>query len=184
MRTLVREDILARLQAAPPLVEGMRVVETQVQPHGVDLTVAQVFAFRGQGIVGFASDVTQLPPVTPVPLDDNGWWTLPQGAYRVRLAETVHLPLNVYAIARPRSSLLRMGVQVGTALWDAGYSGQGEALLVVQNPYGIRLQARARILQLVFFQLDTPPRQGYSGRYQGNRLPHPMHVEDRWHHAK
>ena len=169
MRTLVREDIIARLQHNPPLIEGMRDVDVQVQPHGVDLTVAKVFAFAGASQVGFDSAATHLPDVLPVPLDEDEWWTLTVGAYRIRLAETVHLPLDVYAIARPRSSLLRMGVQVGTALWDAGYSGQGEALIVVHNPHGIRLQRRARVLQLVFFELDNPPRRGYSGRYQGER---------------
>ncbi len=166
MRTLVREDIVRRLQTVPPLIEGLLDATVQVQPHGVDLTVKTISLLQGSGKVGFISADTHLPDVIPLAPDDEGWFLRP-GAYRVRLAEVVHLPLDLYAIARPRSSLLRMGVQVGTALWDAGYSGQGEALLVVSNPHGVRLQRRARILQLIFFSLDVPPGDGYSGRYQG-----------------
>ncbi len=167
MRTLVREDLLAYLKATPPLVEDLLDPEVQVQPHGIDLTVAEVYRLEGPGTVGFASAATTLPAVTRLDFDATGWVTLPPGVYRIRLAERVNLPREIYALARPRSSLLRMGVHVGTALWDAGYSGRGEASLVVHNPYGIRLQRRARVLQLVFFLLDRPPEQGYQGRYQG-----------------
>ena len=167
MRALVREELLARLKQDPPLVENLLDPEVQVQPHGIDLSVARVFRFDGPGRVGFPSAHTALPPVTEIPFDAEGWVHLPPGPYRIRLAERVHLPLDVFAIARPRSSLLRMGVHVGTALWDAGYSGQGEALLIVHNPHGMDLQHRARILQLVFFSLDRAPKEGYKGRYQG-----------------
>ncbi len=167
MRALVREDLLQLLAATPPLVEGLIAPEVQVQPHGIDLSVARLFRFLSGGEVGFESAETSLPEVEEVPFDTAGWVFLSPGAYRVRLAERVNLPLDVFAIARPRSSLLRMGVHVGTALWDAGYSGQGEALLVVHNPHGLRIRRRARIVQLVFFRLDAPPREGYTGRYQG-----------------
>ncbi len=167
MRVLVREELLARLQEVPPLVEGLQDPDVQVQPHGIDLSVARVYRFEGAGRVGFSSSHTELPAAEEITFDRQGWVHLPPGSYRIRLAERVHLPLNVLAIARPRSSLLRMGVHVGTALWDAGYSGQGEALLVVHNPHGVYLQRRARVLQLVFFLLDRAPKEGYKGRYQG-----------------
>ena len=167
MRTLVREELLAALQQNPPLVERLLDPAVQVQPHGIDLTVARVYKFRSSGQVGFPSDSTHLPDVEELPFPESGWLHLAAGAYRIRLAERVNLPLDVFAIARPRSSLLRMGVHVGTALWDAGYSGQGEALLVVLNPHGVMLQYRARVLQLVFFRLDVPPAEGYTGQYRG-----------------
>ncbi len=167
MRTLVREELLAALQHDPPLVEGLLDPEVQVQPHGIDLTVARVYRFCSPGVVGFPSTSTRLPEVEELAFPQEGWLHLAPGAYRIRLAEKVNLPVDVYAIARPRSSLLRMGVHVGTALWDAGYSGRGEALLVVHNPHGMRLARRARVVQLVFFRLDVPPQEGYAGRYQG-----------------
>ncbi len=167
MRTLISEELQRYVHADPPLVEGLLDERVQIQPHGIDLTVSEVYALDSVGRIGFASETTVLPPGEIQPFGADGWVHLPPGAYRIRLAERVHLPRNVYAIARPRSSLIRMGVHVGTALWDAGYSGRGEALLVVHNLHGIWLQHRARVIQLVFFLLDTPPKQGYRGRYWG-----------------
>ena len=73
------------------------------------------------------------------------------------------------ALGRPRSSLLRCGVNVGTAVWDAGYSGRSQSLLVVHNPSGFSLEKNARLTQLVFFEL-TGESEGYQGIYQGENI--------------
>ena len=54
-----------------------------------------------------------------------------------------------------------------TAVWDAGYSGRSQSLMVVYNPYGFRLSRNARILQLVFFFLTRESPEGYQGIFQG-----------------
>jgi dUTP pyrophosphatase len=59
-----------------------------------------------------------------------------------------------------------MGVHVPTAVWDAGYAGRGEGLLVVSNPRGVRLQRGARVVQLVVWRLSESAPLGYAGRYQ------------------
>jgi dUTP pyrophosphatase len=59
-----------------------------------------------------------------------------------------------------------MGCHVPTAVWDAGYEGRGEGLLVVNNPAGLRLQRGARIAQLVVFRLNETALEGYAGQYQ------------------
>jgi len=91
------------------------------------------------------------------------------GAYIVTFNEIVHLPQNIMALARPRSSLLRCGVTVNTAVWDAGYSGRSQSLMVVYNPQGFRLQRNARIVQIIFFKL-TKETEGYHGAYQGENI--------------
>ena len=73
------------------------------------------------------------------------------------------------ALARPRSSLLRCGVSVGTAVWDAGYSGRSQSLLVVYNTRGFRVQKNARIVQLVFLWLSRET-TGYQGVYQHENI--------------
>ena len=77
------------------------------------------------------------------------------------------MPTDCGGLCFPRSSLLRMGLTVPTAVWDAGYGGRGEGLLIVTNPHGVRLQRGARIAQLVVFRLTQPASQAYQGRYQG-----------------
>ena len=82
----------------------------------------------------------------------------------------INLPTDVMALGRPRSSLLRSGVTVGTAVWDPGYQGRSQCLFVVHNNAGFRLERNARIIQLVFFHLDSPSEMGYQGIYQNENL--------------
>ena len=149
---LSRQDIHRLLQQEPPLLEGYIDLEAQVQPNGVDLTLREV----AQRLV---SDLA------PLVFDGLGFIDLMPGAYIITYNEIVHLPNNVMALARPRSSLLRCGVTVETAVWDAGYSGRSQSLMVVYNPQGFRLQRNARIVQLVFLRL-TEETEGYHGVYQ------------------
>ena len=107
--------------------------------------------------------------LAPLVFDGLGYIDLVPGAYIVTYNEIVHLPKNIMALARPRSSLLRCGVTVGTAVWDAGYSGRSQSLMVVYNSLGFRLQRNARIIQLVFFKL-TGETESYNGAYQGENI--------------
>ena len=147
-------------------VEDAIDIDTQTQPNGVELTLESAARFLGPGALAFDNAERELPPTEPLPFDERGWLTLDPGAYKVRFNETVSVPLDRYAIARPRSSLLRMGTSVPSALWDSGFRGRGEALLVVHNPHGLRLRQGARLVQLVFFTLPAPVEQPYNGRYQ------------------
>ena len=74
--------------------------------------------------------------------------------------------MNLAAIAKPRSSLIRCGATLETAVWDAGYRGRSESMLVVYNTAGFRLKRNARIMQLLFYTLDAEVEKGYSGVYQ------------------
>jgi dUTP pyrophosphatase len=110
-----------------------------------------------------------LPDRVEVAPDRDGYYELPPGGYVVLLNEVVNLPTDLMAFGRPRSSLLRCGVALHTAVWDAGYSGRSESLLIVYNPAGVRLRRDARILQLVFCALDRPT-EPYAGRFQNENL--------------
>ncbi|UCE28408.1 MAG: deoxyuridine 5'-triphosphate nucleotidohydrolase [Candidatus Coatesbacteria bacterium] len=149
-----------------PLVEPYR--PEQVQPNGVELTLASVSAFIGPpGRLGFDNADRRLPEYEEIPFDAGGWVRLEPGAYVVTYAETVRIHDDLFAIARPRSSLLRMGAAVYTALWDTGYYGQSRSLLSVMNPAGIELEKGARLIQLVFFKLGSRLEKGYEGKYRG-----------------
>ncbi len=166
---LSREQLLALLAGDPPLVRDLPAPDEQLQPHGIDLTVATVARYASKGQLGASDTARRLPEFEPIEPDSAGWWDLVPGPYLVRFSETVSLPPDCMAYARPRSSLLRCGVALHTAVWDAGYSGQGVALLVVYNPAGFRLQRSARIAQLVLHRLERPVAEGYRGAYQGER---------------
>ena len=83
--------------------------------------------------------------------------------------EIVHIPTTLMALARPRSSLLRCGVSIGTAVWDAGYSGRSQSLMIVYNAAGFRVQKDARVAQLVFMTLSAET-EGYAGKYQNENI--------------
>jgi dUTP pyrophosphatase len=167
---LGREELLALIQGARPLVSAYLSLEDQLQPNGFDLTVAEVGTFAGGGAMGRSNASRLLPDVRPLEFDSDGWLDLPAGPYQVVFNEIVDLPNDLMALGRPRSSLCRMGVTISTAVWDAGYVGRSTALLIVENPAGIRIEQSARLLQLVFFTLNAPTTHGYDGAYQGENL--------------
>ena len=101
--------------------------------------------------------------------DKEGWYRLEKGVYKVVYNEVVKMPLDVAAIARTRSTLLRNGAEVGTAVWDPGYEGRSSSMLTVHNPYGLRLKKDARIAQLIFFHTGEVGK-GYNGIYQKERV--------------
>lgn len=160
----------------PPLVEGLLDETQQIQPNGVDLSLNSVQAFQSRGELGVSSAERVLPKLIPFEFID-GWIDLAKGEYLVTFNEIVHLPVNVMALGRPRSSLLRMAVSVGTAVWDAGYNGRSQSLLVVYNPGGVRLAQNSRLLQLVFFEIDGGT-HAYDGFFQNENLILPAARKD------
>lgn len=140
--------------------------ETQVQPNGIDITVETISRFRGPGTLGRTNATRVLPVTDDLAYEPDGSLYLPEGAYQIRFNEKVNLPSWLMAYARPRSSLLRSGVALHTAVWDAGYSGRGMSLLVVYHPAGFRVERDARICQLVFHPLVAATKAGYAGAYQ------------------
>ena len=170
MAALSFDELRAALAADPPLVEGVDPHE-QLQPNGIDLRLERVYRLTSPGVLG-ASDAVREPSGREELLPDgDGWWDLHAGSYVVGYRERLNLPHDVMALDRPRSSLLRSGVTVHGAVWDAGYSGRGEGLLSVHNPRGYRVQRGARILQLVFLRLGQPVKDGYRGLYQEQGRP-------------
>ena len=139
----------------------------QVQPNGVDLTLAAVFRPRGTGRIGrTGTEVADRAELTPTDLEGRDVYVLDPGGYVVRYAETVRIPEEHVGFLYPRSSLLRNGCTVDTAVWDAGYEGKGEGLLEVHRP--IEIEVGARVAQLVLAEGDHEG--SYDGSYQGENV--------------
>jgi dUTP pyrophosphatase len=166
---LSKQDIEKLLEKKPPLVEGLITPIEQLQPNGVDLTLRHISIFQSAGKITTANSQRVVSDLSPLAFDESGFIQLAAGIYSVTYNEVVHLPQNIMALATPRSSLLRCGVTVNTAVWDAGYSGRSQSLLVVYNPQGFTLQRNSRIIQLVFFRLEKRT-EGYRGTYQNENI--------------
>ncbi len=155
---------------ARELVEAMIEPDTQTQMCGIELTLKMIERFASAGAIAFDNKERKLPETEMVDFDESGWADLRQGAYQITFNEIVNIPRDVAALARPRSSLLRSGATLETALWDPGYRGRSQSLLVVYNPFGLRLKKNARLMQLVFLRLDHDAEKVYAGKYQGENI--------------
>ncbi|MCX8188510.1 MAG: deoxyuridine 5'-triphosphate nucleotidohydrolase [Nitrososphaeria archaeon] len=141
-------------------IEGIS--ENQVQVNGVDLTVEKIFTIKGSGAI--LRDVVTLPEYVEVSCNERGQYFLDKGVYVVQVREKISIPLDAVGICFPRSSLVRMGAYVGSALWDSGYSGFSKVLLKVEN--SIVIEKGARFAQLVLVRCERKALEGYRGRYQ------------------
>lgn len=137
---------------------------------GMELTVQKIERFASSGVVAFENSERKLPDTESLEFDQSGWIDLPPGAYLLTFNEIVSIPGDVAALARARSTLLRCGASLQTALWDPGYRGRSQSLLVVHNPSGLRLKKNARLMQLVFMRLEKEAEKVYEGRYQGENI--------------
>ena len=170
MSMLSHDELILLINKKPPLVEQMMNPKIQVQPNGIELTLQRVETHETSGAIAFDNSERKLPETGKVEFGNDGWVHLPKGSYKIVFNEIVNIPKNIAAIAKPRSSLLRCGATVETAVWDAGYSGRSESLLVVYNEKGFSIKRNARVLHLLFFWLGEEVSRGYSGVYQNENV--------------
>ena len=150
-----------------PLIRRVLQAESgeQKQPAGYDVTVSSIHAYpKNKYTLGIAKGESS--KLEEVPLID-GHYDLEAGAYFVELNEITTIPSDAIGLLLPRSTLLRNGLDVRTALFDPGYSGQPKVMLVCHRPS--RVQRFARIGQLVIIKSDANFSSQYSGQYQGER---------------
>ena len=166
---MLNDKILRKLIEEQSLVTEYLDLDKQLQPSGFDLSMESVEEFLGGGAVDFSNKERVIAETRTVQPDVDGWIHLKKGVYKVIYNEVVKMPLNVAAIARTRSTLLRNGAEVGTAVWDPGYEGRSSSMLTVHNPHGLRLKKDARVAQLIFFETGDVEK-GYSGVYQKERM--------------
>lgn len=147
------------------IVSGF-VGESQFQPAGVDMTLKKVLAFSDSGSIDFDNTSRKIPRAEEIAFDGD-WVHLKPGCYKVLFNEYVRIPSDAAALCFPRSSILRCGMTLECAVWDPGYEGRSEALLIVSNPHGGNFKRNAKIGQLVFVKLSEGAKELYSGQYVG-----------------
>lgn len=150
------------------LMEGID--KSQFQPAGIDISLKEVYQFESAGVIDFDNKERTISETKPIPYENDKVFLKP-GSYKVIFNEYVRIPKDVVGLCLPRSSLLRCGVGLNCAVWDPGYEGRSEALLVVHNSYGILLKKNAKIGQMIFIKLLEATEELYDGQYKGeNKL--------------
>jgi dUTP pyrophosphatase len=147
---------------------GAPAPDLQKQPVGFDLTVGSICRFTGQGCIDLTNEYRSLPTTADIEWRGNEPILLLPGCYLVTYSEEIAVPMDCGGLVLPRSSLLRCGATIHSALWEPGYRGRGQGLLVVHNR--IALHPKARIAQYVQISLETAAELSYSGAYQGENL--------------
>jgi len=153
---------------AAKIFEGLH--SSQFQPCGIDITLKEVYRFKEAGLIDFDNKERKISQVEPVQFDSGAEADrvlLKPGAYKVIFNEYVRIPKNVAGLCLPRSSLLRCGVTLECAVWDPGYEGRSEALLVVRNEHGAVFKKNAKIGQMIFIRLAEDASTLYEGQYKG-----------------
>ncbi len=140
--------------------------ESQYQPAGIDITLKEVCRFASAGKIDFDNKERKISDVEKIEYEREEV-ALKPGAYKVIFNEYVKIPSDAAALCLPRSSLLRCGASLECAVWDPGYEGRSEALLIVRNEHGLILKRNAKIGQMVFFRLADTAKELYAGRYKG-----------------
>lgn len=139
--------------------------EEQIQPNGVDLSVGKIERVRGMPLVKEGEyDKGIREEVYP---NDDGLVTINLGAFVVTYDEKIEIPHDCVGYVFPRSRLARSGAFLTTALWDAGYEGKGEGMLMPMTR--LRIEHGMNIAQIIFLDADEAD-EVYDGSHQHENL--------------
>jgi dUTP pyrophosphatase len=163
---LSKEEILELQKKNPPLIENVIDINKQLTPNGIDLSINEIHEFKDFGQVDFDNKERKIPETIKIEWN-NDWIFLKQGCYKVKTNEKINMPLDLVAILRPRTTLLRSGASVATGLIDAGFHGKLEFMLYVMNRNGLKIKRNARVAQLTFMKMSKKVKEGYKGIYLG-----------------
>ena len=165
---LNRSEIKERIEKTKMISQFID-MDKQLTSNGFDITVKDISIYQGAGTIDFDNSKREMPKYVRL-VDHKGFYHLQFGAYLVDFGEKFAIPEDIIALGYTRSSLLRMGAHIPSAVWDAGFEGYGQGMLIVNNLYGINVMENSRVMQLVFMGRNDDDSL-YGGRWQdvGNK---------------
>ncbi len=143
----------------------LNISEDKVDCAGLKLTLHSIYRYKGPGFLGLSS--RKLPEYDEIRCDPI--CRLKPSPYFIRYNEYIRIPNGYMGLAIPRSSLIRMGATIYTAVWDPGYEGRGAGMLVVYNPHGIELEKNTQVAQLVLIKMSGETKYYYRGVFKGEK---------------
>lgn len=147
-----------------PKDEQMFDEEAQIQPNGIDLRVISVSSVFGTARVPRDGKVDfSKMKVEELPWKDAYVSLKPGESYVVNFREEISVRDGYCAIIVPRSSLLRSGNFVTSALWDTGFQGTLGGVIRPLNQ--VEIEYGARLAQVQFHEAKFRGDR-YEGRYQ------------------
>jgi len=137
----------------------------QIQKNGIDLRVDKIYKLLSFG--SLLKNEVKLPTyeeIKPEYVDGKYLYFLDEGTYILEFLEVIEIPKDCIGICFPRSSILRMGCDIRTALWDSGYKGKSRVLFIAYNK--VTIEKWSRVAQIIFIRNEESVKEGYSGQYQ------------------
>lgn len=164
-------DELLRRVKEENLVENLSERElTNPEGAGFDLRIGRVFRLTSQGFLGV--DERETPKVELAASYDPARrqsFTMKPGEYFLtETVETFRMPLDVLAIAKPRTTLHRSGILTRVSVVDPGYSGTIHPALFNAGPAPFVIELGARYINVMFFEIKGVA-SAYRGQWQGGR---------------
>lgn len=155
--------------------------EKDYQPSGLDLRLGKVFVLDSDEnySYGLYGGNKRIPnhvekkedylKMLDLPHDKEevytGWFLDPNKAYICQVQEQIKIGENNAQFYLPRSTLLRAGINVYTALGDLGYNGHLSFLVINHGTKPFFIEKGERFAQLVDFGVRGGS-ESYDGDYQ------------------
>ena len=133
-----------------------------IEPAGIDLRVGKVYEILDSDEVGMYADTKRLPPlkelakskkVLPDKNITEGYYLRSGRIYSIMIDRKMDIPEDVLQLYFPRSSLLRCGLNLHTAVGDCGFSGHLQFLIKNDSDTDFFLGDNERFAQTVSFEV-------------------------------
>lgn len=144
-----------------------------VQPAGIDLRCGELFHLRNSSDVGMYDNKKFLPKQVSVATGKkqikngvlvDGWYLAPGASYIISVDRKIKIPEGVAQLYYPRSSLLRGGVTLDTAVGDPGFNGTLSFLIRNEGEGSFFLGKGERFCQALSYEVWRGGK--YDGDYQ------------------
>ena len=105
---LSEKNIRDLMKGNEPLVTDCIDFDTQLQPNGIDMTLKAVMTVEGAGKIDFDNSERKISEHSEFAFGENDYIHLGPGTYSVKFNEIVHMPKDIAALGKTRSSYILM----------------------------------------------------------------------------
>ena len=151
-------------------------------PNGLDLRLGKVYELSEEYLLyGLYEDKKIIPEHILLPEEESnrkrlnkekdtletvvGWTLEPNRPYILEVNEPITISKDSAQLYKPRSTLLRCGVTILTAVGDAGYNGHLAFLCINYSSRPFFIEKNVRFAQLIDFEIKGND-QLYDGDFQ------------------
>lgn len=143
-------------------------------PNGIDLRCSELFYINNTTDVGMYDEKKFLPKHSSAKLSKKqtrsgklveGWYLSPGVGYIINVDRKMKIPQDIVQLYYPRSTLLRSGVVLHTAVGDSGFNNTLSFLIINEGDNSFFLGKGERFCQAVSFEVEGGGT--YDGDYQG-----------------